>query len=184
MGNRWKHKTLADRFWEKVDKSPGLGPKGECWLWRGSPRGNRKSRLSDTFYGGFNYNGKIMLAHRVAYILTHGELADEVSLRHDCDTPGCVRPEHLLPGDQVDNMRDCRDKGRNADILRRLGQSKHPRPRGTQHGMSKLDEHRVREIRAKFMEGNITKVALGRAYGVTYQAVGSILNGRTWKWCV
>lgn len=125
-----------------------------------------------------------MLAHRVAYILTYGELGDAVKLRHDCDTPGCVRPEHLLPGDQGDNMRDCRDKGRSADILKRLGQSKHPRPRGTQHGMSKLTETQVREIRARFKNGGITKRALGRTYGVTYQAVGSILKGKTWAWCI
>ena len=123
-----------------------------------------------------------MLAHRVAYILTNGELPDDVGLRHTCDTPGCVRPDHLLPGDQGDNMRDCRDKGRNADVLRRLGRSNHPRPRGSKHGMSKLNEDSVREIRAKFAESNVTKAELSRAYGVTYQAIGAVLGGKTWAW--
>lgn len=169
------------RFWEKVDKTPGLGPQGECWLWHGGRRGSRVSKLSDTFYGGFKYGDKVMLAHRVAYILTRGPLLNNIKLRHDCDMPGCVNPTHLIPGDQGDNMRDCRDKGRNADALLRLGQSKHPRPRGERHRLAKLTQAKVIDIRSMFSSGKYNKSELSRKFGVTPQAIHALIKGKTWN---
>lgn len=168
------------RFWEKVDKSPGLGPQGECWLWRGSKRGSRVSKLSDTFYGGFKFNGKVMLAHRVAYVLVNGDVPTK-NLLHKCDTPACVNPSHLIVGDQGANMRDCRDKKRNADALYRLGQSKHLRPCGECHPLSKLTEAKVLEIKRLFAQGEHNKSRLGRKFGVTGGAIHSIISGKTWK---
>jgi hypothetical protein len=31
---------------------------------------------------------------------------------HHCDTPLCVRPDHLCLGTQRENLQDARDKGR------------------------------------------------------------------------
>lgn len=81
-------RDIAERFWEKVDKS------GECWLWLASrdPSG----------YGHFGMGSRtdgtrvIARAHRVAYWLTHGEMPDsERLLHHTCENPSCVRPDHL-----------------------------------------------------------------------------------------
>jgi hypothetical protein len=73
-----------------------------CWEWDG-PR-------NDNGYGIFNalrcgYDGA--RAHRVVYQhFTGEELADDELLRHQCDNPPCVNPEHLLPGTKQDNMDD------------------------------------------------------------------------------
>lgn len=90
--------TVAERFWAKVNKTPG------CWMWTGGTGHNG--------YGQFWLGGKLVQAHRFAYELVHGPLLPGVKVLHECDTPPCVRDEHLFPGTQGDNNRDMARKGR------------------------------------------------------------------------
>jgi hypothetical protein len=92
--------SIEARFWSKVDKS------GECWLWLGA-----KNNMG---YGHISSGRKhpVILAHRVAFLLTYGEISDGAILRHTCDTPACVRPTHLLEGTLTDNARDTSERGR------------------------------------------------------------------------
>ena len=91
-------RDAVDRFWAKVDAS------GECWMWAASQNPDG--------YGHFWLNGKVELAHRIAYALTHGAIPDGAMVLHACDNPSCVRPEHLFLGDQLANMQDAKGKGR------------------------------------------------------------------------
>lgn len=66
-------------------------------------------------YGRVGVDGKIHYAHRVAYCRANGlELVDisGVVIRHTCDNPACVNPEHLVSGTQADNVQDMVDRGR------------------------------------------------------------------------
>jgi hypothetical protein len=94
-------RPLADRFWEKVDKTPGLGPTGECWEWRGcrTPEG----------YGKIYVNGRPVFAHRVAWKLRTGSFSKKHVL-HDCDYPPCVR--HLHEGTHSQNMIEAWQRSR------------------------------------------------------------------------
>lgn len=168
------------RFWSKVDKRPGLGPNGDCWLWTGGKRGSRVSAKSNTFYGGFrSEDGKVVLAHRVAYALAHGPIPDSVDILHKCDTPACVRDEHLFEGNQLENMRDCWKKGRGF-----IPKTNHRRVRGEQSGAAKLTEMDVIAIRAAHQLANGawgTRRALALQFNVSEQNIGSIISRETWK---
>jgi hypothetical protein len=89
---------IEERFWPKVEKTAG------CWLWTGActPQG----------YGRISVPGGTIYAHRYVASLVYGMLDRRWDVMHTCDTPNCVRPEHLRIGTRLDNMRDCADKGR------------------------------------------------------------------------
>lgn len=93
----------VDLFWLKVEK----GPDDACWLWKGRP-----------MPGAFGYGRvqvapcKTALAHRVSYAIAYGPISPDDCVLHRCDTPACVRPDHLFKGDRGDNARDMASKGR------------------------------------------------------------------------
>lgn len=101
--NRSPDMLPEQRFWAKVDVSPGLGPKGECWEWRGS--------INSSGYGTFCFQHKTCQAHRVAWFLQYGEWPKNNAC-HKCDNTLCVRVDHLFDGTQRENAQDSFDKGR------------------------------------------------------------------------
>ena len=46
-------------------------------------------------YGMFSYDGKSMPAHRFAYLLYKGDIAENMVVHQTCENSGCVNPEHL-----------------------------------------------------------------------------------------
>src|SRR5690625_1049217 len=94
----------TDRFWSKVDvRSPD-----ECWEWAGE-------RMVSG-YGVYcewanNRRWLRITAHRLSLLIAGQEIADRV-VRHDCDNPPCVNPQHLRVRTQADNIRDAIGRGR------------------------------------------------------------------------
>jgi hypothetical protein len=86
------------RFWARVSRTD------DCWEWQAYVKNNG--------YGVLRHCGRLWHAHRLAWLITHGELADEAFVCHRCDNPRCVRPDHLFLGTHTDNMRDAWSKGR------------------------------------------------------------------------
>jgi HNH endonuclease len=147
---------LLAHFNSKIDKTPGYGPKGECW--RFIPFTGK------TKYGLFRANKRTVPAHRFAYIAEHGET--DLLICHACDCRGCVRIDHLFAGTNDDNVQDMMRKGRHRVLsgddhgLRRHperaargdrnGSRTHPesRPRGDKHGTKTHPERIARGDRS------------------------------------
>jgi hypothetical protein len=79
-------------------------PNSGCWLWTGGTTG--------AGYGIFTMSNRAKRsarsarAHRVSHELFNGPVPPGLVVRHKCDTPLCVNPNHLQVGTQQDNMND------------------------------------------------------------------------------
>ena len=96
-------------FWKRVDKTPGLGPHGNCWEWLGAK--------NEDGYGLLRIFGQMIGAHRFAWKLDHPTLTLPPEVCHTCDWPPCVRGEHLFGGNRKDNVADALSKGRMPQLL-------------------------------------------------------------------
>lgn len=151
-------KTLADRFWAKVEKR---GP-GGCWEWTAYRDPHGYGRIS---VGGAQ--GGMQLASRVAWELEHRSPVGCGHVCHRCDNPPCVNPAHLFLGDPATNS---------ADMV-----AKHRQMHGGRHVNAKLTEELVLQLRAEYAAGGISQRALAAAHGVSQSALGNALRGKTWK---
>jgi hypothetical protein len=53
-----------------------------------------------------------MLAHRASWLIHYGKLPEHDAL-HTCDTPWCVRIDHLYDGTDTQNQLDVSARGHN-----------------------------------------------------------------------
>lgn len=148
------------RFWGRVTRPEDATA---CWLWQGARKSGGGLR-----YGHLRYDGHTVLAHRLAWELTHGPIPPGLCVCHRCDNPICCNPAHLFLGTHSDNMRDREQKGR------------HNAPRGERHHKCRLTAEHVREIRTLAAQG-VTLVSLARRYGVTPESIGAVVHRITWQ---
>jgi HNH endonuclease len=157
-------KPIEERFWSKVDKTPGHGPKGKCWLWTGSrSSGYGQLLVSDQF---------VTHAHRISWVMAYGEIPDGLLVCHRCDVRACVRPSHLFLGTAGDNTRDAAVKGRLAG---------RKSPAGELNASSKLTDRDVLKMRRDFVAGKTDTERLSKKFGVTRERIQLILIGKAWR---
>lgn len=89
-----------------------------CWAWT-----DQKTRDG---YGRISINGVKLYMHRTSFEVHNGRIPDGLVVRHACDNPPCVNPDHLLTGTQADNARDRDERGRNGHASKTHCPQGHP----------------------------------------------------------
>jgi len=152
---------IEERFWSKVARAD----QDSCWEWAYSKR--------DWGYGQFSIklNGRWggVPAHRVAWELTYGDIPSGLFVLHRCDNPPCCNPNHLFLGTPLDNVEDCRDKGRSRWAC------------GEAAGSAKLTALNVVEIRSRYAAGGNTQQALANEYGVSPSTISGVVLLKYWQ---
>lgn len=104
--------------------------------------------------------------NRYIYTINKGEIPKGLIVRHTCDNPKCINPDHLIIGTYSDNNWDRTLRNRNNDI------------NGEKNGQAKLTEKQVIEI----LNSKLSTSKLGKLYGVTRITIGSIKRKKLWKY--
>ena len=146
-----RYGSIEDRFWREISPEPNSG----CWLWTGP--------VDESGYGRFRIGRSKVRVHRLSYEMHCDAIPAGMVVRHRCDVPGCVNPDHLEIGTPSDNVQDKVARGRQA--------------RGERLPSVKLTEEDVRSIKA--MDG--THREIGARFGVSHGIVGNIKRGKDWR---
>lgn len=147
---------IAERFWTSVKKTE------TCWLWTAG--------VDQEGYGQLVWREMHeRRAHRVSWVLHYGPVPAGRKVLHTCDTPACVRPDHLFVGSDLDNIRDCVAKGRRADV------------RGERNPQAKLTAATVCAIRERYAAGGVFQEQLAAEYAITQTLVSQIVRRVIWK---
>lgn len=128
-----------------------------CWEWVGG--------FGAGGYGVIGRNGKSQRAHRVSYEAYKGEIPEGMVVRHSCDNPACINPDHLSLGTQKENAADRTARGRGSKL------------KGAQIATAKLTEAQVLEIKSS----TLSLTELSEKYGVDKSNIWAIRSGKSWK---
>ena len=131
--------------------------KKECW--------ECSSHKGVKDYPVARIEGVQMYLNRYSYSKYKGAIPDGFLIRHTCDNPSCINPEHLILGTHKDNMLDKKERNRCNS------------PKGIKQSASKLSEIQVVSIRKE--EGSYRELA--KKYNVSFRTIGDIKKRILWK---
>ena len=152
----WAFRQLT--FWQRVEMQTVVNENG-CHIFTGSK--------DDCGYGRISKDGKLTRVHRAVYEKVHGKIQDKMVILHSCDNPSCINIQHLSADFQSENIKDMYNKGRGINLA------------GSKHGMSKINETDVINIKKRLSEGD-TCVAISKDYSVSEGTIRNIKKGRNW----
>src|SRR3990167_7695435 len=149
------------RFRSKIRKTDG------CWTYLGRKIGKPGYNYGACFYPKSKPR-KNTTAHRIMWLMTHGEIAPGNFICHKCDNPECVNPDHLFEGSPRDNTKDCINKGRFSFNYKQ----------GHLPGNHKLTVEQVKEIRNSYIPRKRSCAMLAREFNVSDGLIWLIISGK------
>lgn len=136
--------------------------------------GKYKSLRPEGYHTRLNPYGKprVSMTHRIVYCEANGIHMDDIAglvVRHTCDNPRCINPEHLVIGTKADNNRDRAARGRSAKRV---------------PSRQKLTPEDVRAIKSRFVLGKSGTynpngyASIAKDYGVDTAVIFKVIKGR------
>lgn len=152
-----------NRYWAKVDKS--AGPHA-CWLWTASVCGGKEGRRYGQFAvshpDGTPRKQLHLYAHRIAWIVAHGQIPNDQEICHSCHNSRCCNVSHIHLGTHAENNRESADAGH------------FHAPRPSRH---KVTAEQLAEI-DRLLAAGTKQVDVARQFGVTKAWVCSYAKGK------
>lgn len=130
-----------------------------CVLWPYSDQGSG--------YGTVLFAGRRMSTHVVACEWANGPRPEGQEAAHFCGQRRCVNPNHIRWATHRENAAD--------QLIHET------RARGEVHGISRLSEDQVRDIRRRIASGE-TQRSIAVDLGVHFVTINDIHRRRTWGW--
>ena len=155
--NQFTFNSMQERFWSKVFKRG----KKDCWEW--------KAFINPGGYGTFKVGKRMIHAHRVSWMLSFGDIPNQLWVLHKCDNRSCVNPSHLFLGTNDDNMKDM--------VLKKRSTKGKAFVYGETHHLAILSQKDVKDIKRLYATGRYTYFDLAKKFGVVFQHIGSIIKG-------
>lgn len=130
-----------------IDKESG------CW--------NCTSHFKNNGYPKISRNGHQTNIGRYIYETYYDKkLEAGLVIRHKCDNPSCINPEHLVSGTVKQNSQDMVERNRASRQV--------------------LTKEQVLEIKTLLIYTDYTASKIGEMFGVGFGAIASIRDGQTW----
>lgn len=118
-------------------------------------------RTKQGYYNLKRY-GKTLKLHRFVYEECYGFIPEGMVVRHKCDNPACINPEHLELGTQKDNIHDMSKRNR--------------------HGRTKLTREQVEKIRKEWQENKYNHYyEVAKEYGIANATAWRVIKGVHWS---
>lgn len=120
-------------------------------------------------YSQMTVKKKTIKIHRFVYEEMFGSIPQGLVIRHKCDNPNCINPEHLETGTHADNMMDMTKRGRAVYV------------KGSRSGQAKITEQDVREIKRLLHKNKMKQTDIAKVYEISNSTLSAIKYGITWK---
>lgn len=150
--NHSKRKDPKERINERT-----ITDKNGCLIWICAD--------SASGYASVKFRGKPTNAHRMVWVVEHGEIPKGLCVLHKCDNRKCVNIDHLFLGTHKDNMQDMLKKNRQAKY--------EPEKNGL------LSWDIVNQIRIDLSNGKKGFV-IANKFNISTGTVSLIKNNKTW----
>lgn len=130
-----------------------------CHEWQGAKRGPMGY---SSLRNSADLLPKMIYGHVVSYEHHKGTIPKGMVVRHTCDNPICVNPDHLILGTHADNRQDVIDRGREGDCT-----------------PYKITEDDVREIRRLHTDG-LGILPIAARFKVGKSQISRIIRRERW----
>lgn len=156
---------IPENIIEKFNISFIPEPNSGCWLWEGAVDKNGY----DTIRFSIDSVNKNFFAHRISFIIEHGEIPTNKQINHKCDNKLCISPYHLYAGTQQDNMKD------------KIGKHRRTYQFGNNSPRRKLIATDAKDIQTRYSNGEKPK-SIHKDYSfVGYSTITACCRKQNWK---